>query len=264
MKIKTTILSGILAGLFFSTTLTATAAVHRKGCEFPLKGVEVCWEATAGIGTDHAPFDELHLLPISRMIGGNEEVLVDYTRSIYRQMLPGSLAERLVPEWTPVYNLEEAMMSGQDWGWPAHMWISPRVMRNSSAMSPGLVDWDVYFFAKDKLVRTLRIRVESKPNQSDNSKEIMAATGALLLSSANTTNLVASAAMLGAGSMAKANPPEAGFSLEIMTELATRQVMFLAQFPIEQLNRPGDPTPAREVPLAETINDWTSKVFAPK
>ncbi|MBF0455916.1 MAG: hypothetical protein HQL72_14005 [Magnetococcales bacterium] len=266
MKIKSTILSGLLAGLFFSSTLTAGVPVHRKGCEFPLKGVQVCWEATASLEADHAPYEELHMLPISRKLGGSEEILVDYTRQIYRQLLPGSLAERLVPEWEPVFYLEEAVMSGQEWGWPAHMWISPRRMRNSSEMSPGLVDWDVYLFSEGKLARTLRIRVESNPKQGDNRKEIMATTSAALLASAKSglSPIALAATVAGAGTMATATPPEAGFSLEVLTELATRQILFLAQFPIQDLNPPNAPVEGRHVPIAERLSDWGDAIFSPK
>lgn len=213
----------------------------------------------------YAPFPELHMLPISRMTNGEEEVLVDYSRAIYRQLLPGSLTERLVPEWRrPVFYLEEAQMSGREWGWPAHMWIAPRTLRNSSEMSSGLVDWDVYFFAQEKLIRTLRIRVESKPSQTDDSKEIMAVAGATVLSSTTINPLAAVATVIGAGTMATAKPPEAGRSLDLMTELATRQVLFLAQFPINELNPPELPVPPRTVTLSERISGWTDQILAPK
>ncbi|MBF0447730.1 MAG: hypothetical protein HQL67_05970 [Magnetococcales bacterium] len=262
MKIKSILASGLLAGLFFSSTLTAGIPVHKKGCEFPLDGVELCWEATAGMGTDHAPYEELHLLPISRVLAGEEQVLVDYTRQIYRQLLPGSLAERLIPEWKPVYHLEQAMMSGQEWGWPAYMWISPRAMRNSSEMSPGLVDWDVYFFGDNQLVRTLRIRVEANPNQGDNGLETMTATGVALVASARSSlsPLVTAATVAAAGSMKTANPPEAGISLELMTELATRKILYLAQFPISDLA----PEPAQKKTLTDRFNNWSDTIFAPK
>jgi hypothetical protein len=265
VKIRSIIVSGLLAGLFFSSTLTAGLPVYRKGCEFPLEGVQVCWEARAGENTEHAPYPELHMLPITRLLGGDEEVLVDTTRQIYRQMVISGLAERLIPEWEPVFHLEEAMLSGQEWGWPAYMWIAPRAMRNSSEMSPGVVDWDVYFFAKNRLDRTLRIRVESKPIESNDRLEIIAATGAALLSTAGASlSLGTGAATVAAGTMASSGPQEAGSSLEIMTELATRQVLFLAQFPIEELNPPDAPLPKQEVSIVERLGELTNKIFAPK
>ena len=190
--------------------------------------------------------------------------LVDASRKLFRQLLPGSLAERLIPEWQPVFYLEEALMSGQEYGWPAYMWVAPRAMRNSSEMSPGLVDWDVYFFAGNKLTRTLRIRVESKPKQSDNSAEIMAVTSALLMSSASVNPIMSSVATYGAGAMSVANPPEAGRSLEIMTELATRQIAFLAQFPINELNPPDAPIEAPQTTVEKKFKEWRKKIFSPK
>ncbi len=264
MKIKSTMMAVLLTGLFFASSLDASAPVYRRGCEFPLPGVEVCWEATAQANDGHAPYTELHMLPISRVIGGQEQVLVDTTRQIYRQLLPGALAERLIPEWKPVYHLEQAMMSGMEWGWPAYMWIAPRAMRNSSEMSPGLVDWDVYFFADNKLTRTLRIRVESKPKQDDDSTEIRTAASAFLMATTSVNPFVSTAAAYGAGTMSNADAPQAGRSLELLTELATRQITFLAQFPINDLNSPADPLQPREISLDEQVKDWKQKIFGPK
>lgn len=264
MKNKLTIISGLLAGLFISSTLWASTPVYRKGCEFPLKGVELCWEATAGSTSDYGPFPEMHLLPITRMVGGEEQILAETTRKVFRQLLPGNLTERLVPEWTPVFHLEEAMMSGQEWGWPAYIWISPRTMRNSSEMSSGVLDWDVYLFSDNRLARTLRIRVESKPNQSSNGNVLMATAGAFLVADSTFSPTATAAALTSIGAVATANPPEAGRSLEILTELATRQILFLAQFPINDLNPPGAPIKPRKISISEKLDEFTNQVLAPK
>jgi hypothetical protein len=265
VKIKSIIVSGALAGLVFASTLSASTPVYKKGCEFPLTGVQVCWEATSSANVDHAPYDELHMLPITRMVGGSEEVLVDTTRKIFRQMLPSAMAERLIPEWSdPVFYLEDAMMSGQDYGWPAYMWISPRVMRNSSEMNSGLVDWDVYFFSNNKLTRTLRIRVESKPKRTDNRTEIMAAASATLFFSSTVSPFVSSAASYGAGTMAVADPPEAGQSLEIMTELATRQILYLAQYSINDMASPTPPKDTILTTVKKHFEDLKGKMSVPK
>ncbi|MBF0195940.1 MAG: hypothetical protein HQL71_15380 [Magnetococcales bacterium] len=264
MKIKSTIISGVLAGLFFSSTLSASAPVYRQGCEFPIKGVEVCWEATGSSNIDFAPYAELHMLPLAKIVAGEEQVFADTTRKIYRQLLPSSLAERIIPEWTPVYHLEDAVTSGQDYGWPAYMWISPRAMRNSSEMSPGLVDWDVYFFSNDRLARTLRIRVESKPKISDNKTELMTATGAGAIAFTNLSPIATAAAVIASGSMATPNPPEAGRSLDLLTELATRQILYLAQYPINNLKSPDVPKKTLGDTVKEGFKDWSNKIFSPK
>ncbi|MBF0382122.1 MAG: hypothetical protein HQL69_13950 [Magnetococcales bacterium] len=264
MKIKSAIISGVLAGLFYSSTLTASTPVYRQGCEFPEKGLQVCWEATGNSNIDHAPYAELHMLPLTRVVAGEEQVLVDTTRKIYRQLLPSSLAERIIPEWTPVYHLEDAVMSGQDYGWPAYMWIAPRTMRNSSEMSSGLVDWDVYFFSNDRLTRTLRIRVESKPKTSDNKIELMTATAAGAVAFTNLSPIATAAAVIGSGAMATPNPPEAGRSLELLTELATRQILYLAQFPINEIKSPEVPKKTLKKSFKDGFEEWSDTIFRSK
>ncbi|MBF0421714.1 MAG: hypothetical protein HQL73_01840 [Magnetococcales bacterium] len=261
------LIASILLGHAMVTNAWAEP-VHRKGCEFPLSGVEVCWEATAGLGTSYAPFEELHVLPIARKIGGDEEILEGYTRDVFKQLLPGNLAEYLVPEWVPAYNLEQALAMSREGKWPSVMWISPRVLKNSSAATPGVVDWDVYILARGQLIRNLRIRVSSAPKQHDDAVDkgmtagtLMAATGSAL-----TGGLAAAIAFTTVEvGTANSKPPEAGKSLELMTELATRQLMFLAQYPIEALNYPAAPMPPKDTTQPpERINRWLREAFAAK
>lgn len=259
-----------LATTLLGMALSALAdPVHRKGCEFPITGVEVCWEATASLGSSYAPYDELHVLPIARKIAGDEEILESYTRDVFKQLMPGNLAEYLVPEWVAAYNLEQAMAMSREGKWPSVMWISPRVLKNSSAAGPGVVDWDVYILAKGHLVRTMRIRVASAPKERNDAVEkgltmgtVMAATGSFL---AGGGFIGAAAATAVEVSSANKKPPEAGRALELMTELATRQLMFLAQYPIEALNYPGAPMPPKDTTQPpERINNWLRDAFAAK
>ncbi|HIJ82951.1 MAG: hypothetical protein HW380_2534 [Magnetococcales bacterium] len=255
--------SALMLGMIMAAVAMASP-VHRKGCEFPYPGVEVCWEATAGLGTSYAPFDELHMLPIARAIAGQEEILEKYTRDVFRQLLPGNLAEYLVPEWTPVYNLEQALKLSREGGWPAVVWISPRALKNSSTAGPGVVDWDVYFLARGQLVRNLRIRVSSKPLERDDMVEKGVTMGTLMASSGAVASggLGGMAVVMGT---ANAKPPEAGQPIELMTELATRQLLFLAQYPIEALNLPGQPLPPRDdEPAMDKVHGWFKKTFAAK
>ncbi|MBF0414435.1 MAG: hypothetical protein HQL79_01550 [Magnetococcales bacterium] len=258
-----------LATTLFGMVLSATAnPVHRKGCEFPLSGVEVCWEATASLGSSYAPYDELHILPIARKIAGNEEILESYSRDVFKQLMPGNLAEYLVPEWVPAFTLEQAMAMSREEKRPSVMWISPRVLKNSSAAGPGVVDWDVYILSRGQLVRTMRIRVASAPKEHDDAVEkgltmgtVMAATGSFL----SGGFLGAVAATTVEVGTANRKPPEAGKALELMTELATRQLMFLAQYPIEALNYPGAPMPPKDTTQPpERINNWLRDAFAAK
>lgn len=240
----------ITAGLVM-TPLFAEAAIHRKACENPFQGVSVCWEAIGTEDLEIKPLTKLHLLPIARQIAGQPEVLVDMSRAIFRQLLPGNLAEQLVSEWTPVYYLDQALEVSRNSSWPATLWISPRDMRNSSATSSGVLDLDVYLLAKGQLLRTLRIRVESHPNQTSDGFERATVLGSTLATTSMITGspIGTIAAMAGTYAMGQANPPEAGQSLELLTELATRQMLFLFQQPLENL-----PAPKSEV----AGNPWST------
>lgn len=264
-KVIQTAASAMMLGLAVATAAMASP-VHRKSCEFPYPGVQVCWEATAGEGTSYAPFDELHVLPISRTVAGMEQILEGYTREVFKQLMPGNLAEYLVPEWVPVYNLEQAMVKSRESGWPAVMWISPRVLKNSSAAGPGVVDWDVYILARGQMVRNMRIRVSSDPAKHDDSAQKGLTMGTVMVASgaAGAGFLGAAAATAAVVSTANAKPPEAGQSLELMTELATRQLLFLAQYPIEELNYPGAPLPSNEVSATDRVHGWFKDAFAAK
>ncbi|MBF0126211.1 MAG: hypothetical protein HQM02_03270 [Magnetococcales bacterium] len=234
--------AGILltAWLGIAFAAPAQAAIHRKACETPFKGVSVCWDVTGDEMLDVSPYAELHLLPIARQIAGQPEVLVDLSRTIFRQLLPGNLAERLIPEWTPAYYLEGALAISQKSSWPAVLWISPREMRAASATSSGLLDWDVYLIAKGRLLRTLRIRVESVPAQKSDGVQRAAVMGTALVATGAATGAVGGsiAAVAGAYAMGQSMAPEAGQPIELLSELATRQILFLFQQPIENLPGP--------------------------
>ncbi len=239
----------------------AQAAIHRKACENPHKGMTVCWDLTGDEMLDVAPYAELHLLPIARQIAGQPEVLVEQSRAIFRQLLPGNLAERLIPEWTPAYYLEGALAISQNSGWPAVLWISPRELRASSPTSSGVLDWEVYLLAKGRLLRTLRIRVESHPTVKHDGLERAAVMGALLLGSggASSAPIGSAATVAGTYAMGQSGPPEANQSLDLMSELATRQILFLFQQPVENL--PGPVTEQDGNPWS--VNNVTKTITRP-
>lgn len=214
--------------------------MHRKACETPFQGVTVCWDAIGDEGVDLTTMNELHFLPIARQVAGQPEVWVDMSRAIFRQLLSGQLAGQLMPEWTPAYHLEGALALSQNSGWPWVLWIAPRDMRNSSPTSNGLVDWDVYLLTKGRLLRTLRIRVESVPNRKSDGLERATVMGAALVATGAITQspLGSVGAVAGAYTMGESAPPESGQPLDLMTELATRQILFLLQQPLENLPGP--------------------------
>ncbi len=236
------------ATYLFSSTLLG-APTHRKGCEFPLEGVQVCWEATSETGDSYAPFPKVHFLPIARDVAGREEVLADYTRKVYRQLLPSGFAHRLKMEWKPVYHLEQAVEQG--WpnnDWPVVLWVAPRVLKNSSIASPGIVDWDIYLIdgseaQSGRLIRRMRVRVQSDPKVKKDDVETAAIMAGVISTSASGAiiegieeALGAASLVGGAAALAQKSPPEAGVSLELMTELAVRQMLFLLQYPVEELD----------------------------
>lgn len=244
----------------------AEASIHRKACENPMAGVSVCWDATAEEETEAATgFSRLHLLPIARQVAGQPEVLVDMSRTIFRQLLPGRLAEQLVPEWTPAYHLEGALSLSQNPSWPALLWISPREIRNSAPGTSGLLDWDVYLISKGQLVRTMRIRVESNPNRTTDGLERATTLGsALAITGTVLSNPLSSAATVtGAYAMGQSNPPEAGQPLELLTEFATRQVIFILRQAMETLPGPKSETVASPWSL-QNAGEVAKRTLSPK
>ncbi|MBF0340685.1 MAG: hypothetical protein HQL95_06925 [Magnetococcales bacterium] len=248
--------------------VTGEAALHRKACETPYQGVSVCWDAVA---EDDAvelplPYAKMHLLPIARQVAGQPEVWVDMSRTIFRQLLTGHLADQLVPEWTPVYHLEGALALSQSSGWPAVLWIAPRETRNSSATSAGLVDWDVYLISKGRLMRTVRVRVESRPNQKTDGLEKATVTGSILAATGALAGapIGSMAAIAGSYAMGQSSPPEAGQPLELMTELATRQVLFLFQQTFEYLPAPRTENGVVDPLSKENMSNLVRRPFEPK
>ncbi len=263
MTIKNIVGSSLLAGLLFVSTAWATP-LHRHGCENPLteSELQVCWDVVGDPGEVFSPFPEMFFMPIAMDQGGEPQLLADYTRSVFRQLLPSGMADNLYQEWAPVTNLEDMLLQARLRRLTYVLWIAPRVLRASSASSPGIVDWDIYVIRSAKLLRTLRIRVESHPKRNDKSVEsgtavatLLTATGAVL-----TNPFASAAAVTGAVATARSGPPEAGRSLELMTELAVRQLTVLFQFPVENLQSEmlTKPKPVKK------IQGWVDKVFAHK
>ncbi|GAB0058760.1 hypothetical protein SIID45300_03117 [Candidatus Magnetaquicoccaceae bacterium FCR-1] len=259
--------SMLIALGLMSAPVVGETAIHRKACETPSQGVSVCWDALSEENVTElpVPYPKLHLLPIARQVAGQPEVLVDFSRTIFRQLLPGQLAEQLIPEWSPVYHLEGALAMSQSSGWPALLWISPREMRSSSPSSPGLFDMDAYLISKGKLLRTVRIRVESQPNRKHDGVERAAVAGTLL---AATGSLVSEplGSLVGIGTaygMGQSQPPEAGQPLELLSEFAMRQLMFVFQQPMEYL--PSAPTETGGDPWSrENVSNLIKRPFAGK
>ncbi|MEO5369727.1 MAG: hypothetical protein H7833_06585 [Magnetococcus sp. DMHC-1] len=245
----------ILGSVLLLTGLQSAASVHRKGCEDPLEGVRVCWEATGEAGSGVAPFPEVHLMALAQDRAGEKEILTQQTRRVFEQLLPGNLAERLILEWDSALYLDQVLQQIQQKDWPVVLWIAPRTLRNSSAATPGVVDWDVHLIEgkKGKLIRTMRVRVESHPKIKKASRENgLTMGGALLLTGKLISNpLESGVAVATAMDLARESPPEAGQSLELMMQLAARQVMFLFQYPMEELL----PPPEKKT-LLQTLNPF--------
>ncbi|MBF0610940.1 MAG: hypothetical protein G8345_09005 [Magnetococcales bacterium] len=224
---------------------TALASIlYRNGCETPQPGVEVCWEVNGEAESRPFPLEEtLHLLPVVVPGSGDPQILDVYTRSIYRQLLPGNLTRSgIVQEWQPVMYLDEAIRVVRNKPWPMALWISPRVIRNSGPATSGLLDLDLYFIQgkSGALYRTLRLRVESKPEiRRDERENTLASAGAMgLLKALDYTPVVGTLAVGAARAVSPASPAEAGISLELMTEYAFRHMMTLMQYPLESIKPP--------------------------
>lgn len=262
MTIKTLVGSSLLA--FFLCVGNALAIpLHQSGCETPMEAeLQICWDATGDRGDVFGPFPEMHLFPIAWEREGNTQVLADYSRTIFRQLLPSDLTENLTQEWEPATNLNDAIVQARRNRWSYALWISPRLLRASSAASPGVLDWDVYVIRAGRLLRTLRIRVESapkRPNRSIASGTAMAtaltAVGALFASPFGSV-----AAVAGTMATAPAGPPEAGRSLELMTELAVRQITVVMRHSMEGLKSDALGSSS----TVQKVGGWLEQVFTPK
>ncbi len=272
MGIKKLIVYCIPVGILVGFLLTSTALaqpLHRKGCSFPMERVEVCWEATGPQGGEYGPFPEVHMLPVAQERDGQAEVLRDYTRTIFRQLLPGNLAGELITEWAASLDLTETMQLAAYNGWPATLWIHPRRLRNSSSNGSGLVDLDIYIFKYKKLLRTLRIRVESKPDLGGDGFERGVAMGAFLAGSGavgNIPGLASVGAVAGSAAMGSPGAPKAGYSLEMMTELAMRKLLYITQFSLEELPgiRLADNRPFSPERVKNSVSSWWTRAFTPK
>ncbi|MEO5363153.1 MAG: hypothetical protein H7838_05965 [Magnetococcus sp. DMHC-8] len=236
-------------------------SLHHNDCENPVEDVQVCWDAIGDAGEEFAPFPDVHLLPIAWQRQGTPQLLTDYSRAVFRQLLPSGFADNLTQEWHAAANLEEAMSLARLHQWALTLWISPRVLRESSSVSPGLVDWDIYLIKHNKLLRTLRVRVESRPTRAGKGVETGTTVGALLLATGAVTAapIGSAATVAGTVAMSPSHPPEAGRSLELMTEFAVRQVLTSFKYPMEQLRSGSTPTPA-----AQKASGWVNQLFSPK
>ncbi|MBF0424885.1 MAG: hypothetical protein HQL66_03585 [Magnetococcales bacterium] len=256
---------GVLLGslLLLATLRGEATAIHRKGCEDPYEGVRVCWEATGEAGSGVAPYPEVHLLALAQERAGEKEVLAEFSRKVFEQMLPGNFAEHLVLEWDSALYLDQVLQKVQGRGWPLVLWIAPRVIRNSSAASPGVVDWEVQLIdgKHGKLIRTMRVRVESHPKVYKRSKEngTAMATALLMAGKIISNPLQSGVAVATAMDVAPSAPPEAGQPLEVMMQLAARQVMFLSQYPVEELL----PPPPEKKGLLQSLNPFDNTPPAP-
>ncbi|MGN7610791.1 hypothetical protein ACQZV8_01770 [Magnetococcales bacterium HHB-1] len=241
------ILSLLTLSVIFSQTAQAVPS-YRRGCEFPLEKVQVCWEAKEHILGSDGPYNKVHFLPISREWANREEVFVDYTRKVYRQLATSGLADRVVQEWEPAYTLDQAInqvWSKQDW--PAVLWIHPRIIRESGSITSGVIDWDIYLISgspgkqRGQIVRSYRVRVESHPKTKKiNTTQALTTAGLAMLTRETFAPNMSTSGFLSvvAGGMMLSDPPppEAGYPLELLTELAVRQLLFLTQYPVDELN----------------------------
>ena len=254
------LLAVLWAGLCLSDNALATS-IHHNGCDNPLADVQVCWDAIGDAGEEFAPFSEVHLLPIAWDRQGDQQLLADYSRSVFRQFLPSGFADNLIQEWAVATRLEEAFAVARLHQWPMTMWISPRILRESSPTATGIVDWDVYLIKHGKLLRTLRVRVESRATRTSKGVETGAAVGTLLMATGAALAAPFSSAATVAGSvaMSDAHPPESGRPMELMTEFAVRQILTSFKEPMERLES-GQPPP----PMMQKATGWVDQVFSPK
>ncbi|MBF0097451.1 MAG: hypothetical protein HQM04_08055 [Magnetococcales bacterium] len=237
------------------------AGIHHHGCENPVADVQVCWDAQGDSGEEYAPFSDVHLLPIAQFRQGETQLLPEYSRSIFRQLLPSGLADNLTQEWQPATSLEEAIAVARLHQWGLTLWISPRQLRESSPNASGIVDLDVYLIKHGKPLRTLRVRAESQPNVPGKGVEVGTSVGALLVATgAAFTNPIASAStVVGSVAMAPHHPPESGRPMELLSEYAIRQMLTTFKYPMEQLQT--TPEAAKSKQMA---TEWVDQFFAPK
>ncbi|MEO5366895.1 MAG: hypothetical protein H7831_11205 [Magnetococcus sp. WYHC-3] len=236
----------LAAGLLWSGAAHG-AKLYRSGCEHPYPDVSVCWEAT-GENSAPAGLQEMVMLPLIWEQGGEPQVLSDMSRKIYRQLRPGELADSLRLEWSVARHIDEVEDQMAQARWPAVLWIQPRQMRESGPATPGVMDWNVHLLsqADGGEVRTLRVRVESWPHRKTEAEGDALAAGALGTVASGGGILTPLVAGTVATAMAQERPPQAGYSLELMGELATRQVAFLMQHALDEFQPPGvTPPPGR-------------------
>ncbi|MBF0183741.1 MAG: hypothetical protein HQM06_05030 [Magnetococcales bacterium] len=237
------------------------AGVHHHGCENPVTDVQVCWDVQGDAGEEYAPFSDVHLLPIALNRQGETQLLPEYSRSIFRQLLPSGLADNLTQEWHPATSLEEAISVTRLHQWGLTLWISPRQLRESSPNASGIVDLDIYLIKHGKPLRVIRVRAESQPNRPSKGVETGTSVGALLLATgAAITNPIASAStVVGTVAMTTPHPPESGRPMELLSEYAIRQMMTTFKYPMEQLHSSTEPSASRRM-----ANEWVDQFFAPK
>lgn len=234
---------------------------YRQGCHDPISRTRLCWEVSTLTEDATAPLKELHILPISQERYPDREVLPDVTRAIYRQLRSANIAERMQIQWQAAVNLDEALNYSFRNGWRATLYIQPRTMRTSADATSGLVDFDAYLIdgQQAKVVRTMRVRLESPPRIPNpglkNAAGTWAATQALEMVF-EPIHYVTRAALIGGAAVgAQDKPPVPGKSLELMTELAVRHIIFMMANPVEEI-QPDRDTEAWDKSLAS----WTGKL----
>ena len=248
------------SGLWWAGSAWASS-MHHNGCENPEADVQVCWDVLGDAGEEFAPFADVHLLPIAWEREGEPQLLADYTRTVFRQLLPSGFADKLTQEWSPATHLEGAMAMARLHQWALTLWISPRVLRESSPTSAGIVDWDIYLIKHNKMLRTMRVRVEARPKQGSTRVTMGTGVGALLVASgaALTHPIASTATVVGAMAMAPLHPPEAGRPLELNTEFAVRQMLTAFKTPMERMKSTVPPSG-----ITNTASQWLDQIFSPK
>ncbi|MBF0462740.1 MAG: hypothetical protein HQL87_15275 [Magnetococcales bacterium] len=254
------VMAVLLAGLWCSGNALATS-IHHNGCDNPVEDVQVCWDAVGDAGEEFAPFSEVHLLPIAWDRQGDQQLLADYSRAVFRQFLPSGFADNLVQEWVVATHLEEAFAVARLHQWALTLWISPRILRESSATGSGIVDWDVYLIKHGKLLRTLRVRAEARATRASQGPVTGTAMGAALVATgaAVAAPFSSAAAVAGTVAISGGHPPEAGRPMELMTEFVVRQILTSFKEPMEQLESTKPPSP-----VMQKASGWVEQVFSPK